>query len=87
MLRHLSALGDRALGASIGTDGIDGPTDAAGALVDTTTLSRALAAGLAAPERYLDNNDSYRFFGPLGDLIHTGPTRTNVGDLQVILIG
>jgi glycerate 2-kinase len=50
-------------------------------------LSRALAAGLDAPEAYLDNNDSYVYFDRLGDLIRTGPTNTNVGDLQVILIG
>ena len=72
--------------ASIGTDGIDGPTDAAGAVVDSTTIERARAAGLDAPARYLDANDSYAFFKPLGDLIHTGPTDTNVGDLQVVLL-
>jgi glycerate-2-kinase len=86
MVRRLDTFGRRAVGASIGTDGVDGPTDAAGAIVDTTTLSRAMAVGLAAPERYLDNNDSYRFFDRLGDLIRTGPTNTNVGDLQVILV-
>ena len=73
--------------ASVGTDGVDGPTDAAGALGDTTTLTRAGECGLHSPIRYLDANDSYSFFGPLGDLIHTGPTDTNVGDLQVTLIG
>jgi hydroxypyruvate reductase len=87
MVRRLNTFGRRAVGASVGTDGIDGPTDAAGAIVDTTTLSRAMTAGLDAPERYLDNNDSYRFFDRLGDLIRTGPTDTNVGDLQVILVG
>jgi hydroxypyruvate reductase len=86
MVRRLNTFGRRAVGASVGTDGIDGPTDAAGAIVDTTTLSRAMTAGLDAPERYLDNNDSYRFFDRLGDLIRTGPTDTNVGDLQVILV-
>jgi glycerate 2-kinase len=87
MVRPLNMFGRRAVAASVGTDGIDGPTDAAGAVVDTTTVSRAMTAGLDAPERYLDNNDSYRFFDRLGDLIRTGPTNTNVGDLQVILIG
>jgi glycerate 2-kinase len=87
MVRRLNTFGRRAVGASIGTDGVDGPTDAAGAIADTTTVSRAMAAGLDAPERYLDNNDSYRFFDRLGDLIRTGPTNTNVGDLQVVLIG
>jgi len=71
--------------ASVGTDGIDGPTDAAGALVDTTTLHRAAAQRLDAPA-FLDNNDSYHFFRALDDLIRTGPTGTNVGDLQVALI-
>jgi glycerate 2-kinase len=71
--------------ASVGTDGVDGPTDAAGALADSTTMARALAAGLS-PARYLSDNNAYAFFGALGDLIHTGPTGTNVGDLQVILL-
>lgn len=71
--------------ASAGTDGIDGPTDAAGAIVDRSTLARAHAAGLA-PERFLSDNNAYAFFHALGDLIHTGPTGTNVGDLQVILL-
>jgi hydroxypyruvate reductase len=71
--------------ASAGTDGVDGPTDAAGAIVDRTTLTRALAAGLP-PDRFLSDNNAYAFFHALGDLIHTGPTGTNVGDLQVILL-
>jgi len=71
--------------ASVGTDGVDGPTDAAGAVVDSSTLQRARAASLS-PGRYLDNNDAYAFFAALGDLIQTGPTGTNVGDLQVILL-
>jgi glycerate 2-kinase len=73
--------------ASLGTDGIDGPTDAAGAIVDSTTLQRAGAAGLGSPGQYLDDNNAYAFFEPLGDLIRTGPTETNVGDLQVVLLG
>jgi hydroxypyruvate reductase len=72
--------------ASAGTDGIDGPTDAAGAVVDSTTLARAAAAGLASITSYLHNNDSYSFFDRLGDLIRTGPTGTNVDDLQVLLL-
>jgi glycerate 2-kinase len=71
--------------ASVGTDGIDGPTDAAGAYADATTIDRALGEGLA-PDRFLHDNNSYAFFEALGDLIHTGPTGTNVGDLQVILL-
>jgi glycerate 2-kinase len=72
--------------ASAGTDGVDGPTDAAGALADSTTLARASELGLD-PASALDENDSHRFFTPLGDLIVTGPTGTNVGDLQVLLVG
>jgi hydroxypyruvate reductase len=71
--------------ASAGTDGIDGPTDAAGAIADPATLGRARAAGLN-PEQFLARNDAYAFFAALGDLIQTGPTGTNVGDLQVILL-
>jgi len=71
--------------ASVGTDGVDGPTDAAGAMADATTLDRARAAGLD-PQQYLDDNNVYAFFNALGDLIHTGPTGTNVGDLQLILL-
>ena len=73
--------------ASIGTDGIDGPTDAAGAIVDSHDTRAARRA--ARPRRaadYLDDNNTYAFFDRLGDLIRTGPTDTNVGDLQVILI-
>jgi glycerate 2-kinase len=72
---------------SAGTDGIDGPTDAAGALVDSTTVERARLAGLGAPERFLQDNNAYAFFLALGDLIMTGPTDTNVNDLQIVLIG
>jgi hydroxypyruvate reductase len=86
MAQSLSMLGPRVAAASIGTDGIDGPTDAAGAIVDPTTFERAAAAGLAAPEDYLTDNNTYEFFNRIGDLIRTGPTSTNVGDLQVILV-
>jgi len=71
--------------ASVGTDGIDGPTDAAGAIADRTTRARARAAGVDA-RAHLDDNNAYAFFDAIGDLIHTGPTGTNVGDLQVILL-
>jgi hydroxypyruvate reductase len=70
---------------SAGTDGSDGPTDAAGAFADGSTVSRAHGQGLSA-SKHLAGNDSYRFFQPLGDLFITGPTRTNVMDLQVLLI-
>jgi glycerate 2-kinase len=69
--------------ASIGTDGNDGPTDAAGAFVDGQTLERAAGLGLDAA-RYLAENDSYTFFDRLGDLIRTGPTNTNVNDLYLL---
>jgi len=71
---------------SCGTDGTDGPTDAAGGIADGTTVSRAREAGLD-PEAYLDNNDAYPFFEKLGDLLMTGPTLTNVMDLRVVLVG
>jgi hydroxypyruvate reductase len=75
---------DAVLLASIGTDGSDGPTDAAGAWVDGTTMARAAAAGLS-PRRYLDENNSYALFDRLGDLIKTGPTNTNVNDIYFLI--
>jgi hydroxypyruvate reductase len=87
MAASLDTIGSRVVAASIGTDGIDGPTDAAGAIVDPTTLSRAQAAGLAPAHTYLGDNNAYEFFDRLGDLVRTGPTNTNVGDIQIILIG
>jgi len=65
-----------------GTDGIDGPTDAAGAYVDGTTVARASSLGLD-PGAHLENNDAYPFFEALGDLVITGPTGTNVADLVI----
>lgn len=82
-IRKMSGL--RGIIATLGTDGIDGPTDAAGAMVDGESLTRALGLGLN-PDEYLDGNDSYNFFKPMGDLIHTVPTGTNVNDLTVILV-
>lgn len=70
---------------SLGTDGIDGPTDAAGAWAGASTLGRALELGLD-PRRSLDDNDSYGFFKRTGNLIFTGPTGTNVMDLRMLLI-
>lgn len=70
---------------SAGTDGTDGPTDAAGAFVDSRSLERSLSVGMD-PDVYLLNNDSYHFFQKLGDLIITGPTRTNVMDIRIILV-
>jgi len=71
--------------ASVGTDGVDGPTDAAGARADSHSLVRGRAAGLD-PEALLADNDSYRFFDALGDLIRTGPTGSNAGDVQIVMI-
>jgi glycerate 2-kinase len=80
----IAGLGDTVI-LSAGTDGTDGPTDAAGAIADGATLARAQALHLDAPE-YLANNDSYRFLDATGDLIKTGPTGTNVADIQLILV-
>ncbi len=76
---------DRVTIFSAGTDGTDGPTDAAGAIADGSTLARASALGLDTAA-YLANNDSYRYFDALGDLIKTGPTGTNVADVRLVLI-
>ncbi len=67
-----------------GTDGTDGPTDAAGAVIDSGTIQRATEKGLD-PKKYLSNNNSYHFFKNLNDLIITGPTNTNVMDLRIVL--
>jgi glycerate-2-kinase len=71
--------------AALSTDGVDGPTDAAGALIDDSTLRRAEMLGLN-PEALLLGNDSYRFFSGLQDLVLTGYTGTNVNDLAIALI-
>lgn len=71
--------------ASFGTDGIDGPTDAAGAVADGFTLQRAIHLGLN-PIAFLERNDSYNFFKQLDDLIITGPTETNVMDVALAVI-
>jgi glycerate 2-kinase len=70
---------------SAGTDGTDGPTAAAGAFADTDTLERAIREGLD-PDAFLENNDSYHFFAKLGNLVVTGPTRTNVMDVRIVLM-
>src|SRR6185503_12882540 len=75
---HISAIaGD--------TDGIDGSEDNAGAVVGPDTLDRAMAQGLDAAA-FLANNDAYSFFAALGNLVVTGPTRTNVNDFRAILV-
>ena len=82
---ELRQLGAAAVLASVGTDGVDGPTDAAGALVDSRTAVRARSLALAPETAYLADNDAYRYFDRLGDLVRTGPTGTNVCDLQVVV--
>jgi hydroxypyruvate reductase len=77
---------ERIVVLSAGTDGTDGPTDAAGAIADDMTVSRATQQQLELAD-YLNNNDSYHFFEALGDLIKTGPTNTNVMDLRIVLVG
>jgi glycerate 2-kinase len=69
-----------------GTDGTDGPTDAAGAIADGATVARGLEKGLD-PKDFLRRNDSYNFFQKLEDLLMTGPTRTNVMDIYMLLVG
>ncbi|MGB2690913.1 MAG: glycerate kinase [Thermodesulfobacteriota bacterium] len=76
---------DNTIILSGGTDGNDGPTDAAGAIADGTTISRANDLGLDA-YKYLCENNSYNYFKPIGDLLITGPTNTNVMDLRIILV-
>jgi len=71
--------------AALATDGIDGPTVSAGAIVDGSTRVRARILGLD-PSKSLSENDSYTFFESLGDAFVTGPTGTNVNDLTLILV-
>lgn len=72
--------------ASVASDGTDGPTTAAGGLVDPFTCARAIDLGLIPPQ-YLRSNDSSNFLKATGDLIVTGPTQTNLMDLQILLVG
>ncbi|MBW2017268.1 MAG: glycerate kinase [Deltaproteobacteria bacterium] len=82
---ELRDLPPRIVVLSGGTDGNDGPTEAAGAVVDPQSVKRGRDLGLAAGE-YLENNDSYHFFKTTGELLVTGPTNTNVMDVRVILV-
>ena len=75
---------DQFLALCCGTDGIDGNSPAAGAIIDSTTIKRARSAGLDA-EDFLRRSDAFSFFDQLGDLIVTGPTGTNVRDLRILL--
>lgn len=85
MVESLPGLGGCVAAASVGTDGIDGPTDAAGAMIDTGTAARLASAHVDA-EAVLDDNDAYSALDAIDGLIRTGPTGTNVGDLQVVLL-
>ncbi len=86
-IRQLAQLPAPCLAASIGTDGTDGSTEAAGAVADNTTLARSEEYGIRFLDESLNNNDSHGFFERLGGLIITGPTRTNVMDLHIVLMG
>jgi len=72
--------------SSIGTDGVDGSTDAAGAVADGVTVERGLRIHMD-PDSYLRENNSYPFFERLNDLVLTGPTGTNVNDIFIALVG
>ncbi|MCD6272212.1 MAG: glycerate kinase [Deltaproteobacteria bacterium] len=69
-----------------GTDGNDGPTDAAGAMVDPLTVTRGKDAGIMPAEKFLDRNDAYHFLNKTKDLLMTGPTNTNVMDVRLVLV-
>jgi glycerate 2-kinase len=81
----LSEFPGPALLASLATDGVDGMSDGAGGVVDEKTLAQAAALGLAPPSAFLKASDSRNFLGPVGGLILTGPTGTNVVDLTILL--
>jgi len=83
---HLQTCAGPVVILSGGTDGNDGPTDAAGAFADPTTVERGKSAGVEANDS-LAANDSYHFFERIGDLLVTGPTKTNVMDIRLVLVG
>jgi glycerate-2-kinase len=85
MLEELKGFADPFYIASFGTDGVDGPTDAAGAWITDQTLRRADICCLNV-ERYLSNNDSHNFFKHIEQLIRTGPTGTNVMDVRLFYL-
>lgn len=86
-VRELARIPAPCIAVSLATDGSDGPTDAAGAIVDNSTLARSLQFGAGFVDDCIAANNSYEFFHRLGDLIVTGPTRTNVMDLHFLMIG
>ncbi len=71
---------------SVGTDGIDGPTDAAGAIISSDVYNKDTMSN-SYIEKYLDNNDSYSFLSQIDSLYTTGPSGTNVADIQILLVG
>jgi glycerate-2-kinase len=85
LLKHDAARGRRIAILSAGTDGEDGPTDAAGAWLDQKTIEESQRRGLD-PADYLRRNDAFHFFEPLGALLRTGPTHTNVCDVRVVVV-
>lgn len=85
MAKRLKDINKSVIFLSAGTDGIDGPTDAAGAVVDQNSYQSALSRGIK-PDDYIENNDSYFFFEKAGGHIKTGPTGNNVMDIQLLLI-
>ena len=85
MLKELKAIKKSFYISSMGTDGIDGPTDAAGAWIDEKTIDKVDKLKLNI-DSYLKDNDSYNFFKKINHLIKTGPTRTNVMDLRMFYI-
>jgi hydroxypyruvate reductase/glycerate 2-kinase len=90
VLATLAKLGEQGMRGVVvlsgGTDGEDGPTDAAGAVADADALARAAALGLS-PAAFLERHDAYAVFAATGDLLQTGLTQTNVMDVRVILVG
>ncbi|KAA0258641.1 DUF4147 domain-containing protein [Deferribacter autotrophicus] len=84
-LHAISSFDKHTIFASVGTDGIDGPTDAAGALIDFSVWQKVIESGIDV-ENYLTKCDSYHFFDKVGGLIKTGPTGTNVCDLTVLVV-
>jgi hydroxypyruvate reductase len=82
---HLRGLGQRALVASLATDGGDGTSPGAGAIVDGTTIERGAKLGLDA-QASLTNNDSYTYLSRINDALITGPTGTNVNDIMAVFV-
>ena len=82
---EIAGLPEKMVVLSGGTDGNDGPTDAAGAVVDPYTVERGRKMGLSAVD-FLNNNDAYHFFEKTEDLLMTGPTNTNVMDVRLLLV-